>query len=749
MTIEELILLCNLQRETQISPLQEWILREAWEGKTYGAMAQKSNYVEEYLRRTAANLWTKISQGLNDNVTKYNLRKLVEKRPLTSEQKQLIRQNQQQQQQQLPSPPGQTLPLGSLFYLEHPALETGMRNSLAKGNCLLRIQGAPKFGKTSFLQRVIGYAKELQYLPVIVSCKEIAKEIAQDPSHVIGSDAPITSQAYINALNQRMWRTIGQYTNQYTTGLDQSSGSLTATEISPTLPAQAQSPSQALDQLSAQPQAQLQDQLQGRCCDHWRYQLADTPLLLVITELDQLLNQPAIGETLRATLGQWHHQANTLPECAGLSIVVTYTVEQANHPWRCGVKLSLPPLSLDQVKELARRYGLTEATPVPFSPDHCRLLYDYVGGHPFLVQQALYELWLRDKTCPTLTQFPHWLQQAGQQNGCFGEYMRGLWLQLNAVPHWQKFLPLIAKSQSPLSQSTLSQSTASQKKASQNTASPLPYGTAYELISLAIINQTQLHQGQNDDQGWQWRCHLYENVLGHLAQLSVEVGVGVEHETAGVSGTNHNPLATKSAPAHRLSPSGDPQSDIPHGHSVYSQPREQQITLMWQDGLIHQVPIAAILCQVDYYHTYRCIYGEAAAKDCWHRIGQVLRECLAQHLNHSYGQLGVIYPQDGERFLILLANTTAYGADCLATNLRSNVKALNISTNSVTLQVGGFPDSVMTISIGVASVLPTPALQPSYLLDLAQQGLDRANEEGGDRICVDGTTEHHTDFQAH
>jgi GGDEF domain-containing protein len=683
MTIEELILLCNLQRDTQISPLQEWILREAWEGKTYGAMALKSNYVEEYLRRTAANLWSKLSQELNDNVTKYNLRKLVEKRPLTLAQKQLIRQNQQQQQEQLPSPPGQTLPLGSLFYLEHFALEAGMRNSLTKGNCLLRIQGAPKFGKTSFLQRVINYGKELQYDCISVSCKDIAYEVNSDDAN--------NPQVYIAALNQRIHRTLVQHNQPFG------------------------------DDCTTLVERDLRHEQQN--FDSWRYQLGDTALLLVITDLDQLLNQPLIGQVLRSTIEEWHHQANTLPEYAGLSIVVTYTVEQAHHPWQYGVKLTMPALTLEQVQELARRYGLTESTPVQFNAEHGRLLYEYVGGHPFLVQQALYELWLQGKSCPAVGQFTPWLQQAGRQNGCFGEYMRSLWLQINSVPHWQKVLSLI-----PTGKAT--RATATELK--------LPYEATYELISLAI-----LHQDQGPDQPVQWRCQLYEDVLGHLAQLNAELNIApLAPETANDAKENGEPNIAISP---QLGSYGGEVTGLVMESQVsaqpYAQPKAQQISLMWQDGIIHKMALAAILCQVDYYHTYRKIYGEAAAKDCLHRISQVLRECLDTHLDYSYGQLAIVYPQDGERFLMVLSNTETYAAYCLATNLRANVKALNISTNSVMLQVGGFPDSVMTISIGVASVLPTEALQPSYLLDLAQQGLDQANSEGGDRICIGGTTD--------
>ena len=694
MTIEELILLCNLQRETQISPLQEWILREAWEGKTYGAMALKSNYVEEYLRRTAANLWSKLSKELNDNVTKYNLRKLIEKRPLTIEQRQLIRQNQQYQQEQLPSPPGQTLAVGSPFYIEHPLLEAGMRNSLGKGNCLLRIQGPPKFGKTSFLQRVISYAKELRYDCILLSCKDVAYEISSDDAN--------DPQVYIAALNQRIHRTIIEQIKPFG------------------------------DEFTTLAERDLRHTEQN--FDQWRYKLGDTPLLLAITELDYLLNQPLVWEALRSNIEQWHQQANTLPEYAGLSIVVTYAVEQAHHVWQHGIKLAVPALNLSQAQELARRYGLTEgAASSWFNGEHSRLLHNYVGGHPFLVQQALYALWLQGKSCPAIGQFANWLQQAGRQNGCFGEYMRSLWLQLNSVPHWQKALPLIPVATKNLAANHLeiNHLKINNTESRHNPSTILPYETTYELVSLAILIHDQ-------EQVLQWRCPLYADVLGHLSQINTGGAITAKTRDRQINveqPTDQNSQAQPTNFAYYTGEVSAPDTQL------YAQPKAQQIALMWQDGLIHNMALAAVLCQVDYFQTYRHVYGETAAKDCLQRISQVLRECLDQYLESSYGQLAIVYPQDGEKFLMVLSNTETYAAYCLATNLRANVKALNISTNSVMLQVGGFPDSVMTISIGVASVLPGEELQPNYLLELAQQGLDQANSEGGDRICIGGAVE--------
>ena len=66
-----------------LSDLQRVILRESWQEtkKTYDQMAQEYGYSPNYIKQVVApRLWRLLSQGLEEKVTKTNIRSVLERR---------------------------------------------------------------------------------------------------------------------------------------------------------------------------------------------------------------------------------------------------------------------------------------------------------------------------------------------------------------------------------------------------------------------------------------------------------------------------------------------------------------------------------------------------------------------------------------------------------------------------------------------------------------------------------------------
>ena len=57
---------------TYLSPTQEIVLREVWNGKTYSEMAYDYNYDPEYIKGVGCNLWKTLSQAFGDQISKSN-----------------------------------------------------------------------------------------------------------------------------------------------------------------------------------------------------------------------------------------------------------------------------------------------------------------------------------------------------------------------------------------------------------------------------------------------------------------------------------------------------------------------------------------------------------------------------------------------------------------------------------------------------------------------------------------------------
>lgn len=96
-----------------------------------------------------------------------------------------------------------------------------------------------------------------------------------------------------------------------------------------------------------------------------------------------------------------------------------------------GSAFTLEEFTFDQVKELVNRHQLLwEDTKI-------KQLMDMIGGSPFLVRKALYEI-AKDNTS-----FDDFLKQAATDNGPYGDHLRRHFAVLNRKPDLSKELKFI------------------------------------------------------------------------------------------------------------------------------------------------------------------------------------------------------------------------------------------------------------------------------------------------------------------
>ena len=157
-------------------------------------------------------------------------------------------------------------------------------------------------------------------------------------------------------------------------------------------------------------------------------------LVLGLDAIDWLFAYPNIAQGFFALLRGWHEEANNLEIWQKLRLAVAHATEVYiplnlhQSPFNVGVPIRLPPLTQPQTLELAKRYGV--ANPGCKSP-HLTDLYQLVGGHPYLVQLALYYLRLGDRA------FPDLLRSAPTQSGIYGTLLRDYWQTLQTHPELQ------------------------------------------------------------------------------------------------------------------------------------------------------------------------------------------------------------------------------------------------------------------------------------------------------------------------
>ncbi|WP_414541929.1 NB-ARC domain-containing protein [Nostoc sp. CCY0012] len=75
MTVEEaLVIVESILGSASLNDLQEIILRQSWEQKTYPEIAEKFGYDADYIKIVGFRLWKSLSQAMGEKVTKDNLR---------------------------------------------------------------------------------------------------------------------------------------------------------------------------------------------------------------------------------------------------------------------------------------------------------------------------------------------------------------------------------------------------------------------------------------------------------------------------------------------------------------------------------------------------------------------------------------------------------------------------------------------------------------------------------------------------
>jgi diguanylate cyclase (GGDEF)-like protein len=141
----------------------------------------------------------------------------------------------------------------------------------------------------------------------------------------------------------------------------------------------------------------------------------------------------------------------------------------------------------------------------------------------------------------------------------------------------------------------------------------------------------------------------------------------------------------------------------------------------WKMCLRERMPLALIMIDIDNFKLFNDTYGHLTGDQTLIRIGEVIKGVIKRP-----GDLAARY--GGEEFVVMLMNTTAEGATVVAEEIRTRTKELEIENGSI--------NDVITVSLGVASVIPDKEMAPKELIDAADRALYKAKESGRNKVIV-------------
>jgi diguanylate cyclase (GGDEF)-like protein len=140
----------------------------------------------------------------------------------------------------------------------------------------------------------------------------------------------------------------------------------------------------------------------------------------------------------------------------------------------------------------------------------------------------------------------------------------------------------------------------------------------------------------------------------------------------------------------------------------------------WGRAMRQQQFVAVLMLDVDYFKDFNDRYGHPAGDACLHAVAQALHQQLKRSgdLLSRYG---------GEEFAIILPAT---GDDCIvvAESCRRAIEELEIDIGPE------YEPARITISIGAAHTVPQRGAPREALLELADQALYQAKQNGRNRV---------------
>ncbi|MEG3917759.1 AAA-like domain-containing protein [Microcoleus sp. T3_A4] len=245
----------------------------------------------------------------------------------------------------LDNPEG-SVSLDSPLYIDRPPIESDCYQTIVKPGALIRIKAPRHMGKTSLVQRILYNAKEQGYQTAYLNFQW-------------------ADGSFLTNLDELLQWFCGEITNELN--------------------------------------------LEDKLGEYWkgvlgsknkstkyfqRYLLSNTvqPLVLGLDEVDRIFEHSEIATDFFGLLRAWHERGKNEEIWKKLRLVISHSQEVYiplninQSPFNVGLPIELPELNQKQVTDLVNRHQLNWS-----NQEICDLM-EMVGGHPYLVRVALYQI---------------------------------------------------------------------------------------------------------------------------------------------------------------------------------------------------------------------------------------------------------------------------------------------------------------------------------------------------------------------
>jgi diguanylate cyclase (GGDEF)-like protein len=161
---------------------------------------------------------------------------------------------------------------------------------------------------------------------------------------------------------------------------------------------------------------------------------------------------------------------------------------------------------------------------------------------------------------------------------------------------------------------------------------------------------------------------------------------------------------------------GDPLTGIANHRTFQDNLRAQ-----WRRTARSRLPLSLLMIDVDDLKNYNESRGHQAGDECLRQIAEAVRMQLQRPGD-------VVARYGGDEFAVLLPETDAAGGLAVAERVRQAIEDLKMTSG---------PDTNghrITVSIGAATIVPSPQEHPTSLIAAADRALSVAKRAGRNRV---------------
>ncbi len=143
--------------------------------------------------------------------------------------------------------------------------------------------------------------------------------------------------------------------------------------------------------------------------------------------------------------------------------------------------------------------------------------------------------------------------------------------------------------------------------------------------------------------------------------------------------------------------------------------------MAWRICRRDKQPLSLVMVDVDHFKAYNDTYGHQQGDACLRAVAHALRYTV-----HRAGDM--VARLGGEEFACLLPNTSLANAEVVAERMRAAVERLALP------HMASSTDQVVTVSLGVSSMIPSGESNVERLLERADRALYQAKAKGRNRV---------------